>query len=130
MKDIDKNKMKQLILENEVEDCFILLGKKDNPYPYMKNCDIYVQPSKREGFGLTVVEAKILKKPILCTNFNTASEIINNKHDGIIVDKNEEALYRGLKMYIDDLKLKEDILHNLNSENQYSSVSEIKKYLI
>lgn len=123
----DKNKMKQLILENEVEDCFILLGKKDNPYPYMKNCDIYVQPSKREGFGLTVVEAKILKKPILCTNFNTASEIINNKHDGIIVDKNEEALYRGLKMYIDDLKLKEDILHNLNSENQYSSVSEIEK---
>lgn len=123
----DKNKMKQLILENEVEDCFILLGKKDNPYPYMKNCDIYVQPSKREGFGLTVVEAKILKKPILCTNFNTASEIINNKYDGIIVDKNEEDLYRGLKMYIDDLKLKEDILHNLNSENQYSSVSEIEK---
>ena len=79
---------------------------------------------------ICAVEAKILKKPILCTNFNTASEIINNKHDGIIVDKNEEALYRGLKMYIDDLKLKEDILHNLNSENQYSSVSEIKKYLI
>ncbi|MFC3904128.1 glycosyltransferase [Clostridium disporicum] len=123
----DRKRIEQLILEEEIDDCFILLGKKDNPYPYMKNCDIYVQPSKKEGFGLTVVEAKILNRPILCTNFNTASEIINDRYDGIIVDQNEEALYRGLRMYIDNLKLKEEILNNLKAENQYSSISEIEK---
>ena len=68
----DKDKIKKLIIKNELTNEFILLGKKDNPYPYMRSCDIYVQPSRKEGFGLTTIEAKILKRPIVCTNFNTS----------------------------------------------------------
>lgn len=52
----------------------------------MKECDIYVQPSKKEGGGLIVFEAKILKKMIVCTNFNTGTELVTNKYDGLIVD--------------------------------------------
>lgn len=54
--------LQELIDRYELKDCFVLLGKKLNPYPYMENCDIYVQTSLKEGFGLTVSEAKILKK--------------------------------------------------------------------
>jgi glycosyltransferase involved in cell wall biosynthesis len=80
-----RKEIESLIIENNLKDTFILLGKKQNPYPYMKNCDLYVQPSRKEGFGLTVAEAKILRRPIVCTNFNTANELICNYEDGLIV---------------------------------------------
>ncbi len=76
----DKAKLQDLVKVYDLEKYFILLGSRDNPYPYMKMCDIYVQPSRNEGFGLTVIEAKILKKPIVCTNFNTSNELIKNEH--------------------------------------------------
>lgn len=123
----DRDRINQLVLKNKLEEDFILLGKKDNPYPYMKNCDIYVQPSKKEGFGLTVVEAKILKKPILCTNFNTAKEIINDNYDGLIVKGSAFDIYLGLKKYIDNSEVKEKIIKNLNNDMSYSSLHEIKK---
>ena len=119
--------IENLIKRNQLEDSFILLGKKENPYPYMKNCDIYVQPSRKEGFGLTVVEAKILKKPIVCTNFNTTEELIDHKYDGLIVDNNEKDLYLGIKMYLDDVNKKDRIIYNLQHSESYSSIDEINK---
>lgn len=123
----DREELEKLIEKYKIEDCFILLGKKENPYPYMKNCDIYVQPSKREGFGLTVVEAKILNKAIVCTNFNTAKELINENEDGIIVNHNEEDLYRGIKKYLDNSKLKRKIEDALKNSQSYDSTSQIEK---
>ncbi|MEG0307065.1 MAG: glycosyltransferase [Clostridium sp.] len=123
----DKEKMNKIILENGLENHFILLGEKANPYPYMKNCDIYVQPSKKEGFGLTVVEAKILKRPIVCTNFNTAKEIIKNEVDGLVVDQTPKALFTGIQRYLKDKTCINLILTNLNLIGTYNSISEIEK---
>lgn len=58
----DEELIRNLIKENNLEDSFILLGKKVNPYPYMKDCDLYVQPSRYEGRAVTVTEAQILGK--------------------------------------------------------------------
>ncbi len=66
-----------------------LLGRKENPYSYMKNCDIYIQPSRHEGYCLTVIEAKILAKPIVITDFAGANEQIKNGVNGIIVPCND-----------------------------------------
>lgn len=123
----DRENMQTMIRENNLQNNFILLGKKDNPYPYMKNCDIYVQPSKKEGFGLTVIEAKILKKPIICTNFNTAEELINNEIDGLIVDKNEEAIYKGITKFIEDKEFMDSIKKYINNKQNYNSTKEINK---
>lgn len=76
---------RKLIAEYGVEDCFTILGRKANPYPYLKNCDIYVQPSRHEAFGLVVLEAKILQKPIVCTDFDGADEQIDHGKNGMIV---------------------------------------------
>ena len=119
--------MEKMIHDNQLQENVILLGKKDNPYPYMKNCDIYVQPSKKEGFGLTVAEAKILKKIIVCTNFNTASELITNKYDGLIVDQSAEAVYKGIIKYINDSNFKYTICKTLNINESYNSIKEIEK---
>lgn len=123
----DKNRLINMINEAGVKDRFILLGKKDNPYSYMKTCDIYVQPSKKEGFGLTVIEAKILKVPIVCTNFNTSKELIDNEIDGLIVDINERDIYMGIKRLINDNKLKQSIKDNLEVNTAYNSINQIEK---
>lgn len=86
-----ENAYRRLIVEYDVADCFTILGKKENPYPYIKNCDIYVQPSRHEAYSLVMIEAKILKKPIVCTNFNGADEQIDNGRNGLIVPLNNTA---------------------------------------
>ena len=58
-----EGRIKGIIAQNKLEDSFILLGKKTNPYTYIKACDLYVQPSRYEGKAVTVTEAKILGKP-------------------------------------------------------------------
>jgi len=86
-----KTEIQSLISEYGLEERFMLLGRKDNPYSYMNLCDIYVQPSRHEGYPLTVLEAKILAKPIVCTNFAGADEQIKNGVNGLIVPLNDSV---------------------------------------
>ncbi len=124
----ERNKLEELIHRYELEGYFFLLGKRINPYPYMKHCDIYVQTSVKEGFGLTVSEAKILKKPIVCTDFPTAKEIINNQVDGLIVKHDVRSIFDGIKRYIDDPFFKEKINVQLNTIRPYNSVNQLQKF--
>ena len=124
----DRVNLEALIQENGLENYVELLGKRINPYVYMKQCDVYVQTSIKEGFGLSVIEAKILKKPIVCTNFPTAKEIINNNIDGLIVDQDIMSIYKGLIKYLENGKFLEGIIFELNNSNTYNSQGEIKKF--
>lgn len=124
----ERNKLQKVIDQYELNDCFILLGKKLNPYTYMKCCDLYVQTSIKEGFGLTVSEAKILKKPIVCTSFPTAKEIINHNVDGLIVDYDVDSIYNGIRRYLDDLNFKERIIQELHSKKPYSSTNQLNRF--
>ncbi|MCQ6278887.1 glycosyltransferase [Bacillus sp. EB600] len=124
----ERNKLQNIIDKFELNSHFTLLGKKINPYPYMKNCDLYVQTSIKEGFGLTVSEAKILKRPIVCTNFPTAKEIINNNVDGLIVECDIHNIYKGIKKYLDDQSFKIKIIQELNTIEAYNSVNQLNKF--
>lgn len=87
--------IKQKILEQidnlGVSNSFILLGAQKNPYPYIKGCDIYVQPSRYEGYCLTVAEARIFNKPIVLTDFDGAREQIQDRKTGLIVAEGDEG---------------------------------------
>jgi glycosyltransferase involved in cell wall biosynthesis len=85
-------KIKALGLENN----FFLLGERENPYPYIKQANIYVQTSINEGRSSTINEAKILKKPIVATNFESIYEQIENGVNGLIVEKNAKAIADGI----------------------------------
>lgn len=65
---------KSLSNELGLEDSIIFTGPLLNPYPYLKNCDIYVQPSLNEGYCISIAEARIFNKPIVSTNFAGAYE--------------------------------------------------------
>lgn len=82
----DQEKYEKLIADYKLEDSVIILGRRDNPYPYIKNCTIYIQPSRHEAYGLVVNEARILHKPIICSRFAGAEEQIADKVNGRIVE--------------------------------------------
>ena len=81
-------------------DRFILLGKKVNPYPYIKKCDIYCQPSRYEGKAVTVGEAQILAKPVVITNYPTAKSQVKDGFDGYITELSVEGIVDGIEKLI------------------------------
>jgi glycosyltransferase involved in cell wall biosynthesis len=112
----ERSKLEQLIEEHGLQEVFKLLGNKENPYPYIKEADIYVQPSRFEGKSIAVDEAKILHKPIVVTNFDTAKDQINNKQNGLIVEMNPASIFEGIRSLIDDEPLRKQLSHNLANE--------------
>lgn len=114
--------IKRLISKSKLDDTVILLGRKDNPYRYMKACDIYVQPSRHEGYPLTVLEAKVLAKPIICTDFAGAGEQISDGKNGCIVSlNNSKALADTIIKLHSEKALQQHFIHNLLDENKTDS---------
>ncbi|MDU2291007.1 MAG: glycosyltransferase [Clostridium celatum] len=122
----DEEIIRNLIKENNLEDSFILLGKKINPYPYMKAADIYVQPSRYEGKAVTVSEAKILCKPTLITNYPTASSQLKNEFDGIICDSSIDGIADGIEKLYKDKELRDRLMNNCK-KTDYSNSYELQK---
>ncbi|ULL13898.1 glycosyltransferase [Paenibacillus sp. H1-7] len=112
----ERAKLERMIEEYGLHDAFTLLGIKDNPYPFMKEADIYVQPSRNEGKSIAIDEAKILHKPIVVTNFTTVKDQITDKQNGLIVDMNAQSVFEGIKALIDDEKLRDRLSMNLSRE--------------
>lgn len=71
---------------------FILLGVKDNPFPYFKSCDLYVHATGFEGKSIAIQEAQTLGKPILATNCNGNKEQIIDGVDGKLCDLTSESI--------------------------------------
>ena len=85
----------------DISDCFQLLGTRENPYPYMKRCDLVVQPSRIEGKSIVLDEAKMLCKPIVVTNYTTVGASITHGVDGWVVDMTPEAVCEGIVHMMD-----------------------------
>lgn len=122
----DEDLIKAKIKEYNVEEQVIILGKKANPYPYIKACDIYVQPSRYEGKAVTVREAQTLAKPVVITNFSSANSQLKNGIDGVILPLETLSLAEKLKNFIKDTELQEKLINNcLNAD--FSNQKEIDK---
>ena len=122
----DENMIRNLIRELGMSEEFILLGKHDNPYPFLKACDIYVQPSRYEGKAVTVREALILGKPVVLTNFPTAKSHFEEGKDGIIVTNEEKQGATELGDFINDIEKREKIRTHIDN-TEYSNEFEIEK---
>ena len=128
--DID-NYIKQIKKLN-IENDYILLGSKLNPYPYMKDCDIYMQPSRHEGYCITLAEARCFNNPIITTNFTGANEQIKHEETGLICGISEEEIYIALKKLLDDEELFDKIKNNLDKEivDSTNEISKLDKLFI
>ncbi|MGX2961380.1 glycosyltransferase [Peribacillus sp. JNUCC 23] len=117
-----------LIDKYDLKDHFILLGAKSNPYPYIAKADIYVQTSRHEGYCLTLAEAKCLHKPIVTTNFIGAYEQIKDGYNGLIVECDEEKLYKQVKSLIDNPKQQNKFMQNLQ-KTEGDTLKEVDKLI-
>lgn len=122
-----KDEIEKYISDNNLEDNFKLLGVKANPYPYIKNCDIYVQTSKFEGFGLAIAEARMLNKPIVTTRFDAVYNQMIDRKNGLVVDMNAEGVAKGILELINDKGLNDDIVNYLKSEKK-GNIEELDKF--
>ncbi len=103
-----------LIKSLELEEVFVLLKPTPNPYGYLNNCDIYVQPSFLEGRSNAVNEAKALAKPIVLTNFPTAKEHIQENITGLIAEMSPTSLSEKLITLIENPSMRQHLSNNLN----------------
>lgn len=118
--------IRQKIHEAGMEEFVILLGKRTNPYPYMKACDVYAQPSRYEGKSVTVREAQMLCKPVVITNYATAKSQIRDGVDGVIVSKDNEGCASGIADFIRNNQLQNEIINYLH-DHDYGNVEEVEK---
>lgn len=109
-----------------VTDFVVILGKKDNPYPYIKACDVYVQPSRYEGKSITVREAQILCKPVIITNYPTAASQVKNGIDGVIVPLDVNACAQGIADFLVNREKQREIVAYLTAHD-YGNQSEVEK---
>lgn len=123
----DRGRLEELILHNGLEHHFQLVGLKENPYPYIKAADIYVQPSRFEGKAIAVDEAKILQKPIILTDYSTAHDHIKHGVNGLIVEMIPESIAQGIKHLIDHPAVRKLLIQQLAKES-LGTESEITKF--
>lgn len=122
--------IEQVVRENAekegVADHVVILGKKENPYPYIKACDIYVQPSRYEGKSITVREAQILCKPVIITNYPTAKSQVLDGADGVIVPMEIEPCAEKMAEFIADVPKQRRIVEYLQTHD-YGNENEVNK---
>lgn len=106
-----ENKIKKYNMENS----FFLVGADTNPYRWMRMCDIYVQPSRFEGYGITVAEAKVLNKPIIARDIPEFVELLKN--DKGILAKTKEDFVTKIKTLVDNKKMRAELINKLKEED-------------
>jgi glycosyltransferase involved in cell wall biosynthesis len=115
------NELKKASIELGIENNFILLGEKENPYPYMGSCDIYVQPSKTEAHCVAVEEAIALGCPIVATDIPAFRNQIQNGETGVIANASPTGISEEIKKLLDSIQFRKNLsenLRNLKGRNQ------------
>ena len=121
-----KGETEKQISENNLQNIFILLGEKSEPYPYMGQCDIYVQPSLYEGKSIAIDEAKCLCRPIVVTNFSTVHDQITDGVNGLICQMDKKDMADKIELLIDSREERKKLIENLKRE-EIGNENEIKK---
>lgn len=122
----DEPLIRQKIAEAGMQGRVIILGKKDNPYPYMRACDLYVQPSRYEGKAVTVREAQLLGKPVVITNYATSASQLENGVDGVIVPMDNAGCAAGIAALLRDPARMQQLSENCTNRD-YTNSAEVEK---
>lgn len=102
----DQEMIQKYICEQGEQQFFTFLGYQTNPYKYVSKCEMFVCASTTEGFSTAATESLIVGTPVCTVNVSGMNEMLGNNNEyGVITENNEEALYQGIKMLLDDSDL-------------------------
>lgn len=122
-----KNEILALIAEKGLEQNFVLLGTRANPYPYIRQADIYVQTSRHEGFGLAIAEARMLNTPVVTTRFDAVYAQMIEGENGLVVDMEARAVADGIRKLMEDKALYDHIVE-FQKQEEKGNYAEIQKF--
>ncbi len=111
-----------------VQDYIQLLGMQPNPYPFIKNADLLVQPSRFEGHSVAIMEAKILGTPIVATKA-AAKEQIKHRENGVLCGTKSDSISNAIEKALTDKELLKKITVAIVKEDFYKRNDEILKNL-
>lgn len=123
----DEQLIRNKIAEYGMQKYVKILGKKENPYPYFSACDIYVQPSRFEGKCVSVIEAQMLHKPVIITDYATSKCQLKDGIDGVVVPMDNDGCAQGICNVLKNEELMQNLSLNC-SKNNYTNLSEIEKF--
>lgn len=121
--------LEQRIADLGLAENVILLGLKENPYPYMAKADVYVQTSAFEGFGMTIAEAKMLQRPVVSTNFDVIHDQIVDHQNGLIADMTPQSVAEKILELMADEELRGSIRKSLANETYSTVITEPAKVM-
>lgn len=122
-----QGQLEALIKERGLEQRFFLLGPRENPYPYIKNCNVFAQTSHFEGKSVVLDEAKILAVPIIVTNYPTVYDQIN-ENEGMVVGMEPKEFADGMEKMITEKQIRDKYREYL-AGREYGNQDEIHKYI-
>lgn len=102
-----QGEIEHYVRENNLSDSFTFLGYQTNPYKYVAQCDLFVCASHAEGFSTAATEALIVGTPVCTVEVSGMKEMLGENNEwGIVTENDDEALYRGIKTFLDDTALR------------------------
>ena len=122
----DEALIRRRIEETGMQEHVVILGKKENPYPFIRACDLYVQPSRYEGKCVTVCEAQLLQKPVVITKYATSASQLEDGVDGVIVPLDNDGCASGIAALLRDRERMQRLSGNC-VERDYTNSAEIEK---
>lgn len=119
--------MDKYIFKHHLEEHFVFLETTPNPYPYIKNCTLYVQTSRHEGFGLSIAEARILNRPVVTTEFDAVWSQMVQANNGLVVSQDPVAVANAIERLLNDKLLYNHIVTYQKLEKK-GNTEEIEKF--
>lgn len=124
----DEALIRKKIEESGMQEYVIMLGKKENPYPYIKACDVYVQPSRYEGKCVAVREAQMLGKPVIITDYETSKSQLQDGVDGRIVPMDNQGCADEIVKLIKDESAQKKLVVNMKKRDYTNESETLKLY--
>lgn len=121
----DQQLYENLVKKNGLTTRISFLGKKENPYPYMKQADYIILTSDYEGFPVTYLEAITLNKPII-TTINVSDDKINiGKDYAYIIPRDEKEMVTEVQKILKSPRKPKKIDIEINQKNRMIQLEKI-----
>lgn len=124
----DEERLQKQIEEAGIGEHFHLLGMQNNPYSYIANADLYVQPSRYENYSVVILEAMALCKPILAT-IPAAEMQITSSENGLLCEANPESIAAAIEYLYHHREAMENFVQHLKENSLEKQNEEIMNSL-
>lgn len=128
----ERSKIEEAIKENGLQERIILLGNQNNPYPYMKNADLYFSLSFHEAAPVVYAEAKALGVPVFTTETSSSREMLNDGQEDFICENSEDGIrlkFSEIMKERDKIKKAKKLITENTADGNEESYKKINKWL-